>query len=37
LRRGQSWIEEQRVRPHNVFYADIEADVLARIAALKGG
>jgi len=34
LRGRGSWIERQRVRPHNVFYADIEADALARVESL---
>ena len=34
LRGRGSWIEGQRVRPHNVFYADIEADALARVESL---
>lgn len=34
LRGRGSWIERQRVRPHNVFYADIEADALGRVEAL---
>lgn len=33
LRPGLSWTERQRVRPYNVFYADLEADAAARVAA----
>lgn len=35
LRPGLSWTERQRVRPYNVFYADLEADALARVAAMS--
>jgi hypothetical protein len=34
LRPRGSWLENQRVRPHNVFYADIEADALGRVETL---
>lgn len=34
LRPGLSWTERQRARPFNVFYADLEADAQARLAAL---
>lgn len=35
LRRGGNWVARQSVRPFNVFYADIEEDAEARVAALK--
>ncbi len=34
LRPGLSWTERQREPPYNVFYADLEADAQARLAAL---
>lgn len=34
LRSRLSWIEQQREPPYNLFYADLEADAQARLAAL---
>ena len=33
LRLGGSWVEQARAKPFNLFYADIEADAQARLAA----
>jgi hypothetical protein len=35
LRVGRNWAERMRVAPYNLFYADLETDAKARIAALK--
>jgi len=35
LRRSGGWFTLQRVRGYNLFYADLEADALARVAALS--
>ncbi len=34
LRPALSWTERQEARPYSLFYADLEADALARVAAL---
>jgi hypothetical protein len=36
LRQRGGWLEAQRVRSANLFYADIEADAAARVGALLG-
>jgi hypothetical protein len=36
LRQRGGWLEHQRVRSANLFYADIEADATARVGALLG-
>jgi hypothetical protein len=36
LRTGRNWAERMRVAPYNLFYADLEADAKARVAAWKG-
>ena len=36
LRRGRSWAERNRVQAYNLFYADLEADAKARVAAVFG-
>lgn len=33
-RRG-SWVDQRKVKPYNLFYADIEADVLTRLTAWR--
>lgn len=35
LRGHRSWVERERVRPYNWFYADLTADAEARVAALR--
>jgi hypothetical protein len=35
LRRSGSWAERQKVPGYNVFYADIEADAVGRVAAFE--
>jgi hypothetical protein len=35
LRPTGDWVEQQRARPFNIFYADLEADAQARTAALR--
>ena len=36
LRQRGGWLEAQRVRSANLFYADVEADAVARVGALLG-
>lgn len=36
LRQRGGWLEQQRVRSANLFYADIEADAQARLGAMLG-
>lgn len=36
LRRSGSWAERKKVKPFNLFYADIEADAQARTGAMIG-
>jgi hypothetical protein len=35
LRPTGKWVEQQRARPFNLFYADLEADAQARLAAMQ--
>ena len=37
LRGHRGWVESERVRPYNWFYADLTADAQARVAALMEG
>lgn len=37
LRPSGSWADRRKSPPYNLFYADLEADALARIAALDAG
>jgi hypothetical protein len=36
LKPASSWADRQKVPPYNLFYADIEADAKARVAAALG-
>lgn len=36
LKRSGSWADRQKIKPYNLFYADIEADAQARVASLLG-
>ncbi|MDQ0463164.1 hypothetical protein QO010_000912 [Caulobacter ginsengisoli] len=36
FKRSGGWADRLKVAPYNLFYADIEADALARIAVLQG-
>jgi hypothetical protein len=36
LKRSGSWAERKKVKPYNLFFADIEADAQARTAAMTG-
>jgi hypothetical protein len=36
FRRGGSWADRRKAMPYNLFYGDLERDVQARIAALRG-
>lgn len=36
LKRSGSWADRKKVKPYNLFYADIEADAQARTAAMIG-
>lgn len=35
LKRSGSWADRKKIKPYNLFYADIEADAQARVAALS--
>jgi hypothetical protein len=36
LRDSGSWADRRKVDAYNLFYADLEADALARVAAMTG-
>lgn len=37
LKRSGSWSDRKKIKPYNLFYADIEADAQARLAAWRAG